>query len=188
MYAILPERAVDTIWPYNAIVHLDRIWRPHASPQCCPNSNRPVKMDLQYNRPLEKRWTRRILVRSGRTIQSYFSRCRNSLPATSLSMKLESIEKLGQTNDIKDMREYMRRDGIYWESKIKSDRENVTRRKSLWREDARAKFERLRAARRKFLGARLAFEDRKCNNRREIKLINDEIVSVRRAWPWINQR
>ncbi len=39
---------------------------------------------------------------------------------TNLYMEMENDRKAGQTNDNKDMREY-KDDGIYYESKIKSD-------------------------------------------------------------------
>lgn len=159
---------------YNAIVHLDEAGAPHAHFNVIPIAS-GYKNGLSVQPSFRKALEQEGFGPSGR---EQFKAFRNA-EIHRLHQFVHEIgidRKAGQTNDIKDMREY--KDAMeYIENRKSRQIVKIQREEKAHEEKMRELNERLRQQEEKFQKRDEAFEDRKRQQAREIKLINDEIMS-----------
>lgn len=164
----------DNMTIYNAIVHLDEAGAPHAHFNVIPIAS-GYKNGLSVQPSFRKALEQEGFGPSGR---EQFKAFRNS-EIHRLHQFVHEIgidRKAGQTNDIKDMREY--KDAMeYIENRKSRQIVKIQREEKAHEEKMRELNERLRQQEEKFQKRDEAFEDRKRQQAREIKLINDEIMS-----------
>jgi hypothetical protein len=164
----------DNMTIYNAIVHLDEAGAPHAHFNVVPTAT-GYKNGLAVQPSFRKALEQEGFGPSGR---EQFKAFRDA-EIHSLHEFVHEIgidRKAGQTNDIKDMREY--KDAMeYIENRKSSQIVKMQREEQAHEEKMEELNERLRQQEEKFQKRDEAFEDRKRQQAREIKRINDEIVS-----------
>lgn len=164
----------DNMTIYNAIVHLDEAGAPHAHFNVIPIAS-GYKNGLSVQPSFRKALEQEGFGPSGR---EQFKAFRNA-EIHRLRQFVHEIgidRKAGQTNDIKDMREY--KDAMeYIENRKSRQIVKIQREEKAHEEKMRELNERLRQQEEKFQKRDEAFEDRKRQQAREIKLINDEIMS-----------
>ena len=164
----------DNMTIYNAIVHLDEAGAPHAHFNVIPIAS-GYKNGLSVQPSFRKALEQEGFGPSGR---EQFKAFRNA-EIHRLHQFVHEIgidRKAGQTNDIKDMREY--KDAMeYIENRKSRQIVKIQREEKAHEEKMRELNERLRQQEEKFQKRDEAFEDRKRQQAREIKRINDEIVS-----------
>lgn len=164
----------DNMNIYNAIVHLDEAGAPHAHFNVIPIAS-GYKNGLSVQPSFRKALEQEGFGPSGR---EQFKAFRNA-EIHRLHQFVHEIgidRKAGQTNDIKDMREY--KDAMeYIENRKSRQIVKIQREEKAHEEKMRELNERLRQQEEKFQKRDEAFEDRKRQQAREIKLINDEIMS-----------
>lgn len=164
----------DNMTIYNAIVHLDEAGAPHAHFNVIPIAS-GYKNGLSVQPSFRKALEQEGFGPSGR---EQFKAFRNA-EIHRLHQFVHEIgidRKAGQTNDIKDMREY--KDAMeYIENRKSRQIVKIQREEKAHEEKMRELNERLRQQEEKFQKRDEAFEDRKRQQAREIKLINDEIMS-----------
>lgn len=164
----------DNMTIYNAIVHLDEAGAPHAHFNVIPIAS-GYKNGLSVQPSFRKALEQEGFGPSGR---EQFKAFRNA-EIHRLHQFIHEIgidRKAGQTNDIKDMREY--KDAMeYIENRKSRQIVKIQREEKAHEEKMRELNERLRQQEEKFQKRDEAFEDRKRQQAREIKLINDEIMS-----------
>ena len=159
---------------YNAIVHLDESGAPHAHFNVIPTATgykNGLAVQPSFRKALEQEWF-------GPSGREQFMTFRDA-EIHRLHQFVHEIgidRKAGQTNDIKDMREY--KDAMeYIENRKSSQIVKMQREEQAHEEKMHELNERLRQQEEKFQKRDQAFEDRKRQQAREIKLINDEIMS-----------
>lgn len=164
----------DNMTIYNAIVHLDETGAPHAHFNIIPTAT-GYKNGLAVQPSFRKALEQEGFGPSGR---EQFKAFRDA-EIHRLHQFVHEIgidRKAGQTNDIKDMREY--KDAMeYIENRKSSQIVKMQREEQAHEEKMHELNERLRQQEEKFQKRDQAFEDRKRQQAREIKLINDEIMS-----------
>lgn len=164
----------DNMTIYNAIVHLDEAGAPHAHFNVIPIAS-GYKNGLSVQPSFRKALEQEGFGPSGR---EQFKAFRNA-EIHRLHQFVHEIgidRKAGQTNDIKDIREY--KDAMeYIENRKSRQIVKIQREEKAHEEKMRELNERLRQQEEKFQKRDEAFEDRKRQQAREIKLINDEIMS-----------
>lgn len=164
----------DNMTIYNAIVHLDESGAPHAHFNVVPTAT-GYKNGLAVQPSFRKALEQEGFGPSGR---EQFKTFRDA-EVHRLHEFVHEIgidRKAGQTNDIKDMREY--KDAMeYIENRKSSQIVKMQREEQAHEEKMHELNERLRQQEEKFQKRDQAFEDRKRQQAREIKLINDEIMS-----------
>lgn len=164
----------DNMTIYNAIVHLDESGAPHAHFNVVPTAT-GYKNGLAVQPSFRKALEQEGFGPSGR---EQFKAFRDA-EIHRLHQFVHEIgidRKAGQTNDIKDMREY--KDAMeYIENRKSSQIVKMQREEQAHEEKMHELNERLRQQEEKFQKRDQAFEDRKRQQAREIKLINDEIMS-----------
>lgn len=164
----------DNMTIYNAIVHLDEAGAPHAHFNVIPTAT-GYKNGLAVQPSFRKALEQEGFGPSGR---EQFKAFRDA-EIHRLHQFVHEIgidRKAGQTNDIKDMREY--KDAMeYIENRKSSQIVKMQREEQAHEEKMHELNERLRQQEEKFQKRDQAFEDRKRQQAREIKLINDEIMS-----------
>lgn len=164
----------DNMTIYNAIVHLDEAGAPHAHFNVIPIAS-GYKNGLSVQPSFRKALEQEGFGPSGR---EQFKAFRNA-EIHRLHQFVHEIgidRKAGQTNDIKDMREY--KDAMeYIENRKSRQIVKIQREEKAHEEKMRELNERLRQQEEKFQKRDEAFEERKRQQAREIKLINDEIMS-----------
>lgn len=164
----------DNMTIYNAIVHLDESGAPHAHFNVVPTAT-GYKNGLAVQPSFRKALEQEGFGPSGR---EQFKAFRDA-EIHRLHQFVHEIgidRKAGQTNDIKDMREY--KDAMeYIENRKSSQIVKMQREEKAHEEKMHELNERLRQQEEKFQKRDQAFEDRKRQQAREIKLINDEIMS-----------
>lgn len=164
----------DNMTIYNAIVHLDEAGAPHAHFNVIPIAS-GYKNGLSVQPSFRKALEQEGFGPSGR---EQFKAFRNA-EIHRLHQFVHEIgidRKAGQTNDIKDMREY--KDAMeYIENRKSRQIVKIQREEKAHEEKMRELNERLRQQEEKFQKRDEAFENRKRQQAREIKLINDEIMS-----------
>lgn len=164
----------DNMTIYNAIVHLDEAGAPHAHFNVIPIAS-GYKNGLSVQPSFRKALEQEGFGPSGR---EQFKAFRDA-EIHRLHQFVHEIgidRKAGQTNDIKDMREY--KDAMeYIENRKSRQIVKIQREEKAHEEKMRELNERLRQQEEKFQKRDEAFEDRKRQQAREIKLINDEIMS-----------
>lgn len=164
----------DNMTIYNAIVHLDEAGAPHAHFNVIPIAS-GYKNGLSVQPSFRKALEQEGFGPSGR---EQFKAFRNA-EIHRLHQFVHEIgidRKAGQTNDIKDMREY-KEAMEYIENRKTSQIVKMQREEQAHEEKLEELNERLRQQEEKFQKRDEAFEDRKRQQAREIKRINDEIVS-----------
>lgn len=164
----------DNMIIYNAIVHLDEAGAPHAHFNVVPTANgykNGPSVQPSFRKALEQEGF-------GPSGREQFKAFRDA-EIHRLHQFVHEIgidRKAGQTNDIKDMREY--KDAMeYIENRKSSQIVKMQREEQAHKEKMEELNERLRQQEEKFQKRDEAFEDRKRQQAREIKRINDEIVS-----------
>lgn len=164
----------DNMTIYNAIVHLDEAGAPHAHFNVVPTATgykNGLAMQPSFRKALEQEGF-------GPSGREQFKAFRDA-EIHRLHEFVHEIgidRKAGQTNDIKDMREY--KDAMeYIENRKSSQIVKMQREEQAHEEKMEELNERLRQQEEKFQKRDEAFEDRKRQQAREIKRINDEIVS-----------
>ena len=164
----------DNMTIYNAIVHLDESGAPHAHLNVVPTAT-GYKNGLAVQPSFRKDLEQEGFGPSGR---EQFKAFRDA-EVHRLHEFVHEIgidRKAGQTNDIKDMREY--KDAMeYIENRKSSQIVKMQREEQAHEEKMNELNERLRKQEEKFQKREEVFEDRKRQQAREIKRINDEIVS-----------
>lgn len=164
----------DNMTIYNAIVHLDESGAPHAHFNVVPTAT-GYKNGLAVQPSFRKALEQEGFGPSGR---EQFKTFRDA-EVHRLHEFVHEIgidRKAGQTNDIKDMREY--KDAMeYIENRKSSQIVKMQREEQAHEEKMEELNERLRKQEEKFQKRDEAFEARKRQQAREIKLINDEIMS-----------
>ncbi len=159
---------------YNAIVHLDESGAPHAHFNVVPTAN-GYKNGLSVQPSFRKALEQEGFGPSGR---EQFKAFRDA-EVHRLHEFVHEIgidRKAGQTNDIRDMREY--KDAMqYIENQKSSQIVKMQREEQAHEEKMEELNERFKQQEEKFQKRDEAFEDRKRQQAREIKRINDEIVS-----------
>lgn len=159
---------------YNAIVHLDEAGAPHAHFNVVPTAN-GYKNGLSVQPSFRKALEQEGFGPSGR---EQFKAFRDA-EVHRLHEFVHEIgidRKAGQTNDIRDMREY--KDAMqYIENQKSSQIVKMQREEQAHEEKMEELNERFKQQEEKFQKRDEAFEDRKRQQAREIKRINDEIVS-----------
>lgn len=159
---------------YNAIVHLDEAGAPHAHFNVVPTAT-GYKNGLAVQPSFRKALEQEGFGPSGR---EQFKAFRDA-EIHCLHEFVHEIgidRKAGQTNDIKDMREY--KDAMeYIENRRSSQIVKIQREEQAHEEKMNELNERLRQQEEKIQKREEVFEDRKRQQAREIKRINDEIVS-----------
>lgn len=159
---------------YNAIVHLDESGAPHAHFNVVPTAN-GYKNGLSVQPSFRKALEQEGFGPSG---HEQFKAFRDA-EIHRLHEFVHEIgidRKAGQTNDIRDMREY--KDAMqYIENQKSSQIVKMQREEQAHEEKMNELNERLKQQEEKFQKRDEAFEDRKRQQAREIKRINDEIVS-----------
>lgn len=164
----------DNMIIYNAIVHLDESGAPHAHfnviPIACGYKN-GLSVQPSFRKALEQEGF-------GPSGREQFKAFRNA-EIHRLHEFVHEIgidRKAGQTNDIKDMREY--KDAMQYIENQKSSRIVKMQREEQAHEEKMEELnERLRQQEERLKKRDEAFEAHKRQQAREIKLINDEIVS-----------
>lgn len=164
----------DNMIIYNAIVHLDESGAPHAHFNVIPIAS-GYKNGLSVQPSFRKALEQEGFGPSGR---EQFKAFRNA-EIHRLHEFVHEIgidRKAGQTNDIKDMREY--KDAMQYIENQKSSRIVKMQREEQAHEEKMEELnERLRQQEERLKKRDEAFEAHKRQQAREIKLINDEIVS-----------
>lgn len=159
---------------YNAIVHLDEAGAPHAHFNVVPTAN-GYKNGLSAQPSFRKALEQEGFGPSGREQFKAF-RDAEIHRLHEFVHEIGIDRKAGQTNDIRDMREY--KDAMqYIENQKSSQIVKIQREEQAHEEKMRELNERLKQQEEKFQKRDEAFEDRKRQQAREIKRINDEIVS-----------
>lgn len=159
---------------YNAIVHLDEAGAPHAHFNVVPTANgykNGPSVQPSFRKALEQEGF-------GPSGREQFKAFRDA-EIHRLHQFVHEIgidRKAGQTNDIKDMREY--KDAMeYIENRKSSQIVKMQREEQAHKEKMEELNERLRQQEEKFQKRDEAFEDRKRQQARVIKEKNDEIAS-----------
>lgn len=164
----------DNMTIYNAIVHLDEAGAPHAHFNVVPTAT-GYKNGLAVQPSFRKALEQEGFGPSGREQFKAF-RDAEIHRLHEFVHEIGIDRKAGQTNDIKDMREY--KDAMeYIENRKSSQIVKMQREEQAHEEKMEELNERLRQQEEKFQKRDEAFEDRKKQQAREIKRINDEIVS-----------
>ena len=159
---------------YNAIVHLDEAGAPHAHFNVVPTAN-GYKNGLSVQPSFRKALEQEGFGPSGREQFKAF-RDAESHRLHEFVHEIGIDRKAGQTNDIRDMREY--KDAMqYIENQKSSQIVKMQREEQAHEEKMEELNERFKQQEEKFQKRDEAFEDRKRQQAREIKRINDEIVS-----------
>lgn len=159
---------------YNAIVHLDEAGAPHAHFNVVPTATgykNGLAMQPSFRKALEQEGF-------GPSGKEQFKAFRNA-EIHRLHQFVHEIgidRKAGKTNDIKDMREY--KDAMeYIENQKSSQIVKMQREEQAHKEKMQELNEQFKQQEEKFQKRDEAFEDRKRQQAREIKMINDEILS-----------
>ena len=159
---------------YNAIVHLDEAGAPHAHFNVVPTAN-GYKNGLSVQPSFRKALEQEGFGPSGREQFKTF-RDAEIHRLHEFVHEIGIDRKAGQTNDIRDMREY--KDAMqYIENQKSSQIVKMQREEKAHEEKMEELNERFKQQEEKFQKRDEAFEDRKRQQAREIKRINDEIVS-----------
>lgn len=159
---------------YNAIVHLDEAGAPHAHFNVVPTAN-GYKNGLSVQPSFRKSLEQEGFGPSGREQFKAF-RDAEIHRLHEFVHEIGIDRKAGQTNDIRDMREY--KDAMqYIENQKSSQIVKMQREEQAHEEKMEELNERFKQQEEKFQKRDEAFEDRKRQQAREIKRINDEIVS-----------
>ena len=159
---------------YNAIVHLDEAGAPHAHFNVVPTAT-GYKNGLAVQPSFRKALEQEGFGPSGREQFKAF-RDAEIHRLHEFVHEIGIDRKAGQTNDIKDMREY--KDAMeYIENRRSSQIVKIQREEQAHEEKMNELNERLRQQEEKIQKREEVFEDRKRQQAREIKRINDEIVS-----------
>lgn len=159
---------------YNAIVHLDEAGAPHAHFNVVPTAT-GYKNGLAVQPSFRKALEQEGFGQSGREQFKAF-RDAEIHRLHEFVHEIGIDRKAGQTNDIKDMREY--KDAMeYIENRRSSQIVKIQREEQAHEEKMNELNERLRQQEEKIQKREEVFEDRKRQQAREIKRINDEIVS-----------
>lgn len=159
---------------YNAIVHLDEAGAPHAHFNVVPTAT-GYKNGLAVQPSFRKALEQEGFGPSGREQFKAF-RDAEIHRLHEFVHEIGIDRKAGQTNDIKDMREY--KDAMeYIENRRSSQIVKIQREEQAHEEKMNELNERLRQQEEKIQKREEMFEDRKRQQAREIKRINDEIVS-----------
>ena len=159
---------------YNAIVHLDEAGAPHAHFNVVPTAN-GYKNGLSVQPSFRKALEQEGFGPSGREQFKAF-RDAEIHRLHEFVHEIGIDRKAGQTNDIRDMREY--KDAMqYIENQKSSQIVKMQREEQAHEEKMEELNERFKQQEEKFQKRDEAFEDRKRQQAREIKRINDEIVS-----------
>lgn len=164
----------DNMTIYNAIVHLDEAGAPHAHFNVVPTAT-GYKNGLAVQPSFRKALEQEGFGPSGREQFKAF-RDAEIHRLHEFVHEIGIDRKAGQTNDIKDMREY--KDAMeYIENRRSSQIVKIQRKEQAHEEKMNELNERLRQQEEKIQKREEVFEDRKRQQAREIKRINDEIVS-----------
>ena len=164
----------DNMTIYNAIVHLDEAGAPHAHFNVVPTAT-GYKNGLAVQPSFRKALEQEGFGPSGREQFKAF-RDAEIHRLHEFVHEIGIDRKAGQTNDIKDMREY--KDAMeYIENRRSSQIVKIQREEQAHEEKMNELNERLRQQEEKIPKREEVFEDRKRQQAREIKRINDEIVS-----------
>lgn len=164
----------DNMTIYNAIVHLDEAGAPHAHFNVVPTAT-GYKNGLAVQPSFRKALEQEGFGPSGREQFKVF-RDAEIHRLHEFVHEIGIDRKAGQTNDIKDMREY--KDAMeYIENRRSSQIVKIQREEQAHEEKMNELNERLRQQEEKIQKREEVFEDRKRQQAREIKRINDEIVS-----------
>ncbi|HEO1216355.1 TPA: plasmid recombination protein [Streptococcus agalactiae] len=159
---------------YNAVVHLDEAGAPHAHFNVVPTAS-GYKNGLAVQPSFRKALEQEGFGPSGREQFKAF-RDAEIHRLHEFVHEIGIDRKAGQTNDIKDMREY--KDAMeYIENRRSSQIVKIQREEQAHEEKMNELNERLRQQEEKFQKREEAFEASKRQQAREIKRINDEIVS-----------
>lgn len=159
---------------YNAVVHLDEAGAPHAHFNVVPTAT-GYKNGLAVQPSFRKALEQEGFGPSGREQFKAF-RDAEIHRLHEFVHEIGIDRKAGQTNDIKDMREY--KDAMeYIENRRSSQIVKIQREEQAHKEKMEELNERFKQQEEKFQKRDEAFEDRKRQQAREIKLINDEIMS-----------
>lgn len=159
---------------YNAIVHLDEAGAPHAHFNVVPTAT-GYKNGLAVQPSFRKALEQEGFGPSGREQFKAF-RDAEIHRLHEFVHEIGIDRKAGQTNDIKDMREY--KDAMeYIENRRSSQIVKIQREEQAHEEKMNELNERLKQQEEKIQKREEVFEDRKRQQAREIKRINDEIVS-----------
>ena len=159
---------------YNAVVHLDEAGAPHAHFNVVPTAT-GYKNGLAVQPSFRKALEQEGFGPSGREQFKAF-RDAEIHRLHEFVHEIGIDRKAGQTNDIKDMREY--KDAMeYIENRRSSQIVKIQREEQAHEEKMNELNERLRQQEEKFQKREEAFEASKRQQAREIKRINDEIVS-----------
>lgn len=164
----------DNMTIYNAIVHLDEAGAPHAHFNVVPTAT-GYKNGLAVQPSFRKALEQEGFGPSGREQFKAF-RDAEIHRLHEFVHEIGIDRKAGQTNDIKDMREY--KDAMeYIENRRSSQIVKIQREEQAHEEKMNELNKRLRQQEEKIQKREEVFEDRKRQQAREIKRINDEIVS-----------
>ena len=164
----------DNMIIYNAIVHLDESGAPHAHFNVVPTAT-GYKNGLAVQPSFRKALEQEGFGPSGREQFKAF-RDAEIHRLHEFVHEIGIDRKAGQTNDIKDMREY--KDAMeYIENRRSSQIVNIQREEKAHEEKMHELDEQFKQQEEKFQKREEAFKDRKRQQAREIKLINDEIMS-----------
>lgn len=164
----------DNMTIYNAIVHLDESGAPHAHFNVVPTAT-GYKNGLAVQPSFRKALEQEGFGPSGREQFKTF-RDAEVHRLHEFVHEIRIDRKAGQTNDIKDMREY--KDAMeYIENRKSSQIVKMQREEKAHEEKMRELNERLKQQEEKIQKRDEAFKASKRQQAREIKLINDEIMS-----------
>lgn len=164
----------DNMTIYNAIVHLDEAGAPHAHFNVVPTAT-GYKNGLAVQPSFRKALEQEGFGPSGREQFKAF-RDAEIHRLHEFVHEIGIDRKAGQTNDIKDMREY--KDAMeYIENRRSSQIVKIQREEQAHKEKMEELNERLKQQEEKIQKRDEAFEASKRRQAREIKLINDEIMS-----------
>ena len=162
----------DNMTIYNAIVHLDEAGAPHAHFNVVPTAT-GYKNGLAVQPSFRKALEQEGFGPSGREQFKAF-RDAEIHRLHEFVHEIGIDRKAGQTNDIKDMREY--KDAMeYIENRRSSQIVKIQREEQAHKEKMEELNERLKQQEEKFQKRDEAFEDRKRQQARIIKQMNDEI-------------
>lgn len=164
----------DNMTIYNAIVHLDEAGAPHAHFNVVPTAT-GYKNGLAVQPSFRKALEQEGFGPSGREQFKAF-RDAEIHRLHEFVHEIGIDRKAGQTNDIKDMREY--KDAMeYIENRRSSQIVKIQREEQAHEEKMNELNERLRQQEEKIQKREEVFEDRKRQQARVIKEMNDELVS-----------
>lgn len=164
----------DNMTIYNAIVHLDEAGAPHAHFNVVPTAT-GYKNGLTVQPSFRKALEQEGFGPSGREQFKAF-RDAEIHRLHEFVHEIGIDRKAGQSNDIKDMREY--KDAMeYIENRRSSQIVKIQREEKAHEEKMHELDEQFKQQEEKFQKREEAFKDRKRQQAREIKLINDEIMS-----------